>query len=303
MKRPFVYIIILNWNGWRDTLECVASCRKLAYENARIVIIDNGSTDDSEKILRQNLPDVEIIQSGGNLGFAGGNNVGIRVALQRGAEYIWLLNNDTIVAPLALDRLVETAEQDLRIGIVGSLIYTFTEPRSIWFAGGFWKFGKLFFTIRDEFDKGEVHFDRAETVGFITGCSLLIRAQTVRNIGLLDEKYFLYWEDNDWNARATEHAWKILFEPRSIIWHKVSSSFNPKTDVQAYYYLRNKLLFYAQHAPAALPVIFCFTLLGALRHILNGRFNFARGYFSGMRDFLLGRFGKRRTKEDVQMMI
>ena len=295
MKRPLVYIIILNWNGWRDTLECVASCRKLAYENARIVVIDNGSTDDSETILRQDLPDVELIQSGSNLGFAGGNNVGMRLALQRGAEYIWLLNNDTTVDPYALNTLVEAAEQDRRIGIVGSLIYTFSEPRTVWFAGGFWKFGKLFFTIRAADDSGGAHFDRVEEVEFITGCSLLIRAETVRDIDMLDEKYFLYWEDNEWNARAAEHAWKILFEPRSIIWHKVSSSFNLKTDTQAYYYLRNKLLFYAQHAPAALPVVFCFTLLGALRHIFSGRSNFARGYFSGMKDFFLGRFGIRRT--------
>jgi GT2 family glycosyltransferase len=293
MKQPLVYIVILNWNGWRDTLACVASCRKLTFVNARIVIIDNGSTDDSEKILRQNLPDVEIIQSGSNLGYAGGNNIGVNLALQRGAEYIWLLNNDTAVDPFALNALVEAAEQDRRIGIVGSLIYTFATPPSIWFAGGFWKFGKLFFTIRTADDKGKAQFDRAEPVEFITGCSLLIRAETVRDIGLLDEKYFLYWEDNEWNARAAEHAWKILFEPRSIVWHKVSSSFNPNTDTQAYYYLRNKLLFYTQHAPTTLPIVFCFILLGALRHIISGRLKFARGYFSGMKDFFLGRFGKR----------
>ncbi|HEX9021119.1 MAG TPA: glycosyltransferase family 2 protein, partial [Nitrospirota bacterium] len=271
----------------------VASCRKLTYDNVRVMVIDNGSSDNSEKILRRSLPDIEVIQSGSNLGFAGGNNVGIRLALERGAEYIWLLNNDAVVDPAALSALVETAESDASIGIVGSKIFFFSPPRRIWFAGGFWKYGKLFFTIRgEEEDRGQ--YDRLEAVDFITGCSLLIRAETVRQIGLLDEKYFLYWEDAEWNARAGEHGWAIRFEPRSKVWHKVSSSFNPETDAQAYYYLRNKLLFYGQHAPAVLPIVFCLILLGALRHIFSGKFNFVCGYFSGMKDFFLGKFGKRR---------
>ncbi len=294
MKQPLVYIIILNWNGWRDTLECVASCRKLAYDNVRIIVIDNGSSDDSEQILYRNLPDIEVIQSGINLGFAGGNNVGVRLAMERGAQYLWLLNNDTIIDPAALRTLVDTAERDSHVGIVGSKIYFFSAPQRIWFAGGFWKYGKLFFNIRGEGDEDKGQYDRSEAVDFITGCSLLIRADTVRDIGLLNEKYYLYWEDVDWNARAGKHGWKICFEPRSVIWHKVSSSFIPKTDTQAYYYLRNKLLFYAQYAPALLPVIFCFILLGTLRHILSCNLYFVRGYFSGMKDFFLCRFGKQR---------
>src|SRR5664279_2479168 len=96
------YIILLNWNGWQDTIACVESCRKLSYPNFRILIVDNGSTDNSEAILRERLPDIELLQTGANLGFAGGNNVGIRHALAQGADYVWLLNNDTVVDAEAL---------------------------------------------------------------------------------------------------------------------------------------------------------------------------------------------------------
>lgn len=294
MKQPLAYIIIVNWNGWRDTLECIASCRKLAYDNARIIVVDNGSTDDSEKILRQHTPHIEVIQSGGNLGFAGGNNVGIRIALERGAQYLWLLNNDTIVDPAALSALVEPAEYDSRVGIVGSKIFYFNTPRRLWFAGGFLKFWKIQVVIRgDEEDKGQ--YDQIMPADFITGCSLLIRADTVRDIGLLAEEYFLYWEDIDWNVRAKNKGWKILYTPHSILWHKVSASFNHTTDQQAYYYLRSKLLFYERHAPLLLPLSLCLIIFGALRHIAQGRMNFARGYFSGMNDYFLRRFGIRTT--------
>jgi GT2 family glycosyltransferase len=293
MKRPLVYIIIVNWNGWRDTLECVTSCRKLAYDNVRIIVIDNGSSDDSDKILRHSLPDIEVIQSGSNLGFAGGNNVGIRLALERGAQYLWLLNNDTVVDPAALSALVEPAEHDPHVGIVGSKIYYFSTPRRLWFAGGFWKFGKIQIIIRGEGEEDKGLYDHIIPVDFVTGCSLLIRAETVRDIGLLEEKYFLYWEDTDWNARAREKGWKILYNPHSTLWHKVSSSFNLKTDEQAYYYLRSKLLFHERHAPLILPLSLALIILGALRHIAQGRIHFARGYFSGMKDYFLRRFGIR----------
>src|SRR6266568_5938037 len=116
------YIIILNWHGWQCTIECVESCKKLSYLNFRILVVDNGSTDGSEAILRERFPDVELLQTGANLGFAGGNNVGIRYALEQGAEYVWLLNNDTTVDADALSALVRMAEGDTKIGMAGSKI-------------------------------------------------------------------------------------------------------------------------------------------------------------------------------------
>jgi len=295
MKRPLVYIIIVNWNRWQDTLDCIASCQKLVYDNAHMIVIDNGSSDDSEKILRSRLPDIEVIQSGSNLGFAGGNNIGIRLALKRGAQYIWLLNNDTVVDSSALGALVEPAEQDSDVGIVGSKIFYFSTPRRLWFAGGFWKFGRVQIMIRGEGEEDNALYNSIVPVDFVTGCSLLIRSETIRDIGLLEEKYFLYWEDIDWNARAVKKGWKILYTPHSTLWHKVSSSFHPMTDEQAYYYLRSKLLFYERHAPLMLPLSLVLVTLGALRHIAQGRMNFARGYFSGMKDYALRRFYIRTT--------
>lgn len=111
-RPPLVYIVILNWNGWQDTLACVTSCCALTWPEYRLLVVDNGSTDGSEAILRDRLATGEVLQSGGNLGFAGGNNVGIRHALAAGAEYVWLLNNDTEVAPDALSELVAALQEN-----------------------------------------------------------------------------------------------------------------------------------------------------------------------------------------------
>jgi hypothetical protein len=292
-KTPLVYIVILNWNGWKDTLACVESCRKLAYDNFHIVIIDNGSVDGSEHILRNALPNIELIQSGSNLGFAGGNNIGIHVALKHTAQYIWLLNNDTTVEIAALKALVEAAEKYPGAGIIGSKIFTYSDSNRLWFAGGFWRVAKLLLKIRGEGEEDRGQYDQLREVDFITGCSLLIRASAVLDIGLLDERYFLYWEDTDWNARAAKHNWQILYAPGSIVRHKVSSSFKRKTYEQAYYYLRNKLLFFERHAPLLLPLVLLFGLLGALRYILQGQTNFTRGYLDGLKDYIRRQFGKR----------
>lgn len=291
--RPLTYIIILNWNGWKDTVECVESCRQLSYQHFRILLVDNGSTDGSEGILRKRFPDIEFIQTGDNLGFAGGNNVGIRYALENHADFVWLLNNDTLVQPAALSALIETAELDSRAGIIGSKILIDSRPQYIWFAGGFWSFSKSLLTIRGENEKDSGQYERRAEVDFITGCSLLIRAFTIRDIGLLDERYFLYWEDTDWNAKARERGWKIFYSPQSVIQHKVSSSFDIKTDQQAYYYLRNKLLFYEQHFPAMFPVALLFALFGSLRFAVQGKTHFTKGYLYGFKDYCLRRFGKR----------
>src|SRR5215213_2485085 len=125
---PKVFIIILNWNGWQDTLECLASLNGLAYSSYEIVVVDNGSTDESEIRIREARPDITLLQTGSNLGYAGGNNVGIRYALEQGAEYVWLLNNDTVVHPASLRTLTSLMQEDSRIAFLSPEMYYYDEP-------------------------------------------------------------------------------------------------------------------------------------------------------------------------------
>src|SRR6056297_688817 len=131
-----VYIVILNWNNFQETIDCVESCKKLTYSNFKILLVDNGSTDGSEDILKKEFPGIPLIQTGENLGYSGGNNAGIRHALEQGADYIWLLNNDTVVDPQCLAKMVQTAESSNQIGMVGSKIFYHHSPDILWYAGG-----------------------------------------------------------------------------------------------------------------------------------------------------------------------
>src|SRR2546425_647264 len=136
LPEQWVYILVLNWNNWKDTNECLASLQGLDYNHWKVIVLDNGSTDGSLRHIRERHPEVEIMKLGENLGFAKGNNAGIRAAVERGAEYVWLLNNDTEVDPGALRALVETAESDPRIGAVGSAIYSMAKPEQLLAWGG-----------------------------------------------------------------------------------------------------------------------------------------------------------------------
>jgi len=291
---PHCCILILNWNGWEDTAECLRSVHALDYPNHGILVVDNGSTDESETNLRRQFPGLEILQTGENLGFAGGNNVGIRHALSRGAQAVWLLNNDTVVEPKALSALVHVLESDRRIGIVGSKICYFAEPKKIWFAGGFWRKGSGLPTHRgvNEIDHGQ--YDQVCEVDYATGCSLLIRSEVILQIGPLCEDYFLYWEELDWNIRAARRGWKIVYTPSSLLWHRCSASFKGDSYLTHYYLIRNCLLFYRRHAPLYLPRILYRTVRQQAEYRKAGRPDAARGFRDGFLDFFLFRFGKNR---------
>ncbi len=291
LQHGLVYIIILNWNGWKDTAECIESCLKLSYPNFRLIIVDNGSTDGSESILRKHFPNINLIQTGKNLGFAGGNNAGITHALSHGADYVWLLNNDTVVDPDSLSELIKVAEHDEQTGIVGSKIHYYDDPQKIWFAGGIWDKNQPFALHRgvNEVDVGQ--YDDISSVGFITGCSLLARCSMINKIGLMKEDYFLYWEDVDWNATAAERGWKILFAPQSRIRHKVSASINEKSQVQSYYFMRSGLLFFQRHALLKVISYFLRAIWYALSCFRKGQRDVLYGYLRGTKDYLLRRFG------------
>jgi GT2 family glycosyltransferase len=295
ITNTLVYIIVLNWNGWRDTVECVKSCGKLTYPHFRILIVDNGSTDGSDAALRELFSDVEFLQTGANLGFAGGNNAGIRYALEKGAEYVWLINNDTIVAPDALSALVCVARCNLRAGMVGSKIVYHDNPRLIWYAGAGldpqspWRMHHR--GLREE-DVGQ--YDSLEETGFVTGCSLLASRDMITGIGLMDEAYFLYFEDSDWSVKARMEGWRLYYSPASLVRHKVSVSLGgAASPLMKYYYSRNFLYFVKKYFPERFPgsLLYCFVehvLVPAKKGDYAGAGSALKGithYFKGQRGF------------------
>lgn len=246
---PRVFIIVLNWNGRDDTLECLRSLQKLDYPDFEAVVVDNGSTDGSEDAIRSSFPSVRFIQTGNNLGYAGGNNVGIRFALSQGAEYVWLLNNDTTVDPKALTALVEISKSDPRIAFVGSKIYFYDKPDIIWCAGGTIDLDNGGRTDHPGFcqqDKGQ--FDRISDVGYVSGCSLLASRAAIDAIGFIPEEYFLYFEETDWNLAAQKKGYRTVIAPASRVWHKHELVGN-YADRMMYYLFRNRVRIVAKYAP------------------------------------------------------
>jgi len=249
MTSPIVFIIVLNWNGKDDTLECLRSLLKLDYPNFETVVVDNGSTDGSEEVIRSLFPSVRFIQTGRNLGYAGGNNVGIKHALSQGVDYVWLLNNDTTVDPQALKALVETAASDPRIAFVGSKIYYYDKPDVIWCVGGtidLAEGGRTDHPGMGQEDRGQ--FESISDVGYVTGCSLLASRAAIEAIGFLPEEYFLYFEETDWNLAAQKKGYRTVIAPASLVWHKYE-------DVGAYkerfiyYFFRNRVLIVRKYSP------------------------------------------------------
>jgi len=297
MNEPLVYIVLLNWNGWRDTTECVESCKKLTYPNFCIIIVDNGSIDGSEALLRERFPDIELVQTGANLGFAGGNNAGIRQALEQGADYVWLLNNDTVVSPNTLTSLVCVAEGDDRIGMVGSKIVYYDNPTLLWYAGA------VLDPVRPqrpahrglrEQDLGQ--YDTAGETGYVTGCSLLARRALLEAIGLLDDVFFLYFEDVDWCARARRVGWRLMYAPSSVVRHKESiSAGGAASPALMYYTARNRLYFVRRNFPRKFVQALGYDLYEhVLVNIKKRRFSAAISAARGVWDFFRGRTGRYR---------
>jgi GT2 family glycosyltransferase len=238
---PEVMIIVLNWNGLSDTLECLESLACLDYSPYEVVVVDNGSTDGSVEAVRGRFPDVTLIENGENLGFVGGNNVALRYALERDVGYVLLLNNDTVVDPRFLTELIRVSETEEEIGISSPLVLYYDVPDEIWTAGATinWANGATKRLWAGEKAGGsESVFD----VDFVSGCALLAKREVIKTTGFLDPDYYLYYEEVDWCVRARAQGHRIVCVPRARIWHKVSRSVGPSSPLISYYMTRNALL-------------------------------------------------------------
>lgn len=251
LPEPRVSIIILNWNSFEVTLECLLSLRKMDYRNFEVVVVDNGSVDSSAEELLKSAPEIRLIRNETNRGFAGGCNAGMRDALGRATDYVLLLNNDTVVAPDFLRELVQVAESDTKIGALSPKILFFDRPDRLNYAGGTHRFWRLFpeqFGIRQR-DDGR--FDQTREVSFLTGCALLIRAAVVRQVGVLEEVYFHFYEDIEWSLRVIAAGFKAMYVPKAVIWHREHyvTSRNHGNGFIEYYLARNNVIFARKHVP------------------------------------------------------
>lgn len=296
MHKSRIFLIILNYNGIKETLECLESVRSANKQDIdlKVVVVDNNSKDESLKMLG-GIKDIKLLENKNNLGFSGGMNTGIKYALGQGADHIVLLNNDTIVHK---DLFVNLEKASKNGDIIAPKIYfakgfEFHKDRYqknelgkvIWYAGGIidWQniIGKHIGV--DEVDKGQ--FEKQKEIDFATGCCLLIKRDVFEKIGYLDEKYFLYLEDMDFSFRAKNNGFKIIFDPKSILWHKnASSAGGSGSSLQEYYFTRNRLIFAFKYASTR-------TKLAILKHTIKNANNRTR--ISAAIDFLRFHYGKR----------
>lgn len=275
-----IAVVILNYKLADQVATCVKSVLSSTYKNLTIIVVDNDSHDDIEK---QIAPFKEIIflQAGKNLGYTGGNNVGIKKALTLGADYIFVLNPDTTIAKVAIEKLVEGAEKH-NAGLANPKIF-FGDKKTLWFAGKRMDLDNVLASHRgvDEQDSGK--YDKDEELEDGTGAALLIRRDVFQKIGLFDEAYFLYYEESDFCFRARMAGFKIMYIPSAVVYHKNAQTTGLGSPLQDYYITRNRMLFASKFLPYR-------TRFALFREGLRNWDNSVRR--KAMIDFLLHKFGK-----------
>lgn len=236
-----ICIIVLNFNGKKDTLECLASLKKLKHPDFAILVIDNGSKDHSLEEISAKYPDVLYLDNKQNLGFAEGNNRGIDHVLND-FEALLILNNDTIVDPYFLIHL-ERAVKEKPKSILGAKIYQYYNKDYLDHLGGIWNPRRAQFDlIGAGFKEDHKSFEQLYPLDYICGCALFASAQAFKDIGLFDPRFFLFWEESDLCARAKKKGYEVLVCPQAKLWHKVSASFTGGKPHTTYFWWRNRLL-------------------------------------------------------------
>jgi len=225
MSLPSVHVIILNWNGLADTLGCLESFREQDYPNLQFCVVDNGSEPGEADAIEKQFPEVEILRQGRNLGFCGGNNVGIRRALEKGADYVLVLNNDTIATTSLVSTLVSHAEKLPFLGALSPVILNYPQQDLIWFAGSEWETATAGFRHRlSGRPRNELTAREPFPTAYACGCCLLISTKVLRKVGLMDEKYFAYYDEADWCSRMAIFGLNCFVVPDATLYHKVSRS-------------------------------------------------------------------------------
>jgi GT2 family glycosyltransferase len=294
MQMPIkVSVVIVNYKGKADTLECLASLETLTYANYNIILVDQNSQDGVLDAAREQFPHVICLANPENNGFAGGNNLGITRALNDGAEAIFLLNNDTTVDPNLLSALVEKADSNPKIGLVGPTMFYYDDPKVVWSLGGW---------ITNRGDATQIGDGLSETAAiellktqppdYFVGCGLYIKRAVLEEIGNLPEEYFLYYEETDFCVRAHRVGWQLAHAPDARLWHKISRATGRNSPLTLYYMRRNALLFVHRYRSRGdLLRCWCWDIYMLGVYIVRRKPEW-RPHLWAMIDYILRRFGK-----------
>ena len=295
-----VYIIILNWNGLEDSLECLESIKNLNYPLVKAVVVDNASKNNQAETLEQKFPDAAVLRQSENLGFCGGCNVGIRYALENGANYVMLLNNDTLVPPDLIEKLLAGFDHLENVGAVSPIILEHPATEKIWFSKARWEGSEAQFRLSKPNEKYEDFITKPPYLSdFACGCCLFAPAKMFETVGLFDERYFAFYDEAEWCSRLKEKGFETYVIPSAFMYHKVSRS-TPSL-VSTYLLSRNRLLWMTENLSfgekmKSLPyllkdVVWHFgNLLGITKKYYTKQHS--RAVLQGWKDYLLGRYYK-----------
>lgn len=277
-----VAVIILNYKLKDLTIRCIKSVLSSSYGNYLVVVVDNNSGDGIEKEI-SNMPKTSFTQSGENLGYAGGNNLGIKKALQQNVDYIFVLNPDTEVEGKTIENLLKAAEENLA-DIAGPKIY-FKEKNKkiIWYAGGIFDRDNVLGSHKGVNEKDQRQYNQNEETDFVTGAAILIKSTVFDKIGLFDERYFLYLEDLDFCLRAKKAGLKVMYLPEAIVWHSNAQSTGLGSKLQDYYITRNRMLLASKFLSLR-------TRIALFREVFKSIIDSTKR--KALIDFLTGSFGK-----------
>jgi len=245
-----VGIVVLNWNTYDETRECLLSLRQATYPNREVILVDNASADGSGHQLHLDFPECSFIANPTNLGFARGANVGIRYALARGSDYILLLNSDSLVEPGFLEPAVELAERHATVGLVSGKIYLKDRPGYLWYAGGHVSVIRGQVKVFGWHERDDGRFDRVREIGFATGALLLIKRVVLERVGLLPEEYFFGTEEWDYSVTVRRAGYRLYYVPQFVTYHRSDGSHRNLEAKYLYNGYRNRLIFQEKFLPA-----------------------------------------------------
>lgn len=304
-----VAVIVLNWNGLKDTIECLNSVLKSSWDDHRIYMVDNDSRENEGDLIASMYAGVKVLQQQENQGFCGGNNIAIREALREGAEYILLLNNDTVVPADMIRVLVEGFEKLPDAGAVSPLILDLSDQHQrVQFSGARWIRNRASFTLLAAGnDYKSLLLQQPYETEFACGCCLLTHASVIEKAGLLDERYFAYYDEADWCRRLTRHGYKSYMIPQTAVYHSVLRS-NTLSHVALYLLSRNRLLWirenlsFTEKIVSWKPVIkeglwHSFNSFGWKRKAIYTKRE-SKAFLRGYKDFFRGRFGRWEGKTE-----
>lgn len=289
-----VSIILLNYRGVKDTLECVESLERIDYENYEIIVVDNHSEDGSYEILKEKIGGRHIlIEAPDNGGFAKGNNIGIDYAINNGADFVLLLNNDTLVIENFLSEMIGCSERHSDAGIVGCKILYNSQRDTIWYGGGEIDLKRFYGYHYGEGQKDSAIYNEEKEISFTTGCVMLLPRETILKAGKLPEEYFMYYEDVDYCLRVQRAGYKIYYCPSAAVYHKVSASTGgDESPFAVRYNTRNRIIFMNKYKNLVSSMefkksnIFFYgsRVIRFLQYILKGKMDKARALLSGIKE-------------------